>query len=250
MRPTKGSFKGSLPHVLPGNNDPREDFLDWLDHGECEARQVEVPFIIRQLAIDYLNSVPMENRKPYRWGWKNPQNMFDLEVFLSLYPRLMFIHVLRNPFDMASSTTHLNRRVGQYCSLNGGCESASLLFKSRCELLNQPLLSSSSSSSSSAQRKYIDGMKHCELSTHALTSLATCSHGKVLRTCYKEAGIEFEEPWRCLEMQLWAQINTAIHSYAGRCLRNEKRYLEWHSEDVFSLRGDENRQHLERNIAG
>jgi hypothetical protein len=52
------------------------------------------------------------------WGWKNPRNMWLLPFYASVYPRLKFIHVVRDGRDMSLSNnlflleTHGDRLLG------------------------------------------------------------------------------------------------------------------------------------------
>jgi len=39
----------------------------------------------------------------YRWGWKDPQNTFTLDIWQKLFPNAKIIHVYRNPIDVAVS---------------------------------------------------------------------------------------------------------------------------------------------------
>jgi hypothetical protein len=53
------------------------------------------------------------------WGWKNPRNMWLIPFYLSIYPQLKFIHVVRDGRDMSLSSnlflleTHGRRLLGR-----------------------------------------------------------------------------------------------------------------------------------------
>ena len=64
------------------------------------------------------------------WGWKNPRNMWLIPFYLSIYPQLRFIHVIRDGRDMSLSSnffllkTHGNRLLGR--DWNGNSEAAQM----------------------------------------------------------------------------------------------------------------------------
>jgi hypothetical protein len=53
-----------------------------------------------------------------------------------------------------------------------------------------------------------------------------------------------------MNMALWAEINTAVGAFGLRCLRPNGRYLRWHSEDVYEIRGAEPQRALMESLSG
>ncbi len=47
---------------------------------------------------------------PHRWGWKDPRSTITFPVWLRVFPRARFIHIIRNGIDVAIS---INRRAVQ-----------------------------------------------------------------------------------------------------------------------------------------
>ena len=47
---------------------------------------------------------------PNKWGWKDPRNSLNFPVWNEVYPEARYIHVYRNPVDVAES---LRQRVGR-----------------------------------------------------------------------------------------------------------------------------------------
>lgn len=45
------------------------------------------------------------------WGWKDPQTVFTLPLWLRLFPRAKIIYVVRNGIDVASSLVKMEERV-------------------------------------------------------------------------------------------------------------------------------------------
>lgn len=43
------------------------------------------------------------NMNEFRWGWKDPRNTFTTEVWKHFFPKAKFIHIYRNPIDVANS---------------------------------------------------------------------------------------------------------------------------------------------------
>ncbi|WP_345969909.1 sulfotransferase [Sulfurimonas sp. HSL1-6] len=53
--------------------------------------------------------------KNFSWGWKDPRNTLTLDVIKEVFPKAKFIHIHRNPVDVAASLRSRERRF----SLNG-----------------------------------------------------------------------------------------------------------------------------------
>jgi hypothetical protein len=53
-------------------------------------------------------------------------------------------------------------------------------------------------------------------------------------------------------MQLWADMNTKVHRFGQECLQDKSisRYILWHGEDSFGLRGKEHQEELINSISG
>ena len=110
----------------------------------------------------------------------------------------------------------------------------------------------------------------CALSGTALDTMGSCkgtSGGRdeaIISRCAARAVASKAadpEPWRCLEMQLWAQINSAVSTFGRRCLgltgaaagavvSASGRYTVWHGEDGYGLRGDAALHDLQSSLAG
>jgi hypothetical protein len=208
------------------------DYFEWLLSDTCEPRKVVVPFVTPDRGLSYIDSVPEENRKPHRWGWKNPKVMYHLEVLLTMYPDLIYIQVVRNPYDMASyQFEHLHNRVKEFVMLHGGYEDATALSNIRC-LKVAP-----------------DNPKSCLLSVSALKNVADCQKSNI-EDCVRQSDVSTRPPWQCMDMQLWAQINSASYVFGVRCLNSLNRFLVWHGEDVYGNRGAEAQLQLQKRIAG
>ena len=57
----------------------------------------------------------LEHRGQPIWGWKNPTSMYLIPFFSEMFPRLKFIHLVRDGRDMALSTNS-----NQYIAINPG----------------------------------------------------------------------------------------------------------------------------------
>lgn len=55
--------------------------------------------------------------------------------------------------------------------------------------------------------------------------------------------------WLRMQMQLWAEMNSAVHEYSKRCLAPTHRVVFWHGEDDYGLRGKREQESLQRDIA-
>ena len=108
-------------HLIGMTDDGRfagPSYDTWLRSGPCEPRPEAEPLRLGKAGHDFLNSVPFANRRPLRWGWKNPKAIFHLEMLLAVYPGAVLVHVVRHPLDMASSQwEHLQNRAAEFTHL-------------------------------------------------------------------------------------------------------------------------------------
>jgi hypothetical protein len=116
---------------------------------------------------------------------------------------MLFIHVLRNPLDLAAvQWEHLPNRVSEFAGIHDGYHKASRIMDRRCY--------------------YIDAGTSCTLTSDALDAVASCKeifgqngHGKFKVSgtqttikCAARGGQTQVVPWRCMGMMLWAEINS------------------------------------------
>ena len=47
----------------------------------------------------------------FPWGWKDPRNSFTLDIWIKIFPDAKFVHIYRNPMDVAES---LRKRTLKY----------------------------------------------------------------------------------------------------------------------------------------
>ena len=45
------------------------------------------------------------------WGWKDPQNIYTLPLWLKLFPRAKIVYIVRNGVDVASSLVNLQSKI-------------------------------------------------------------------------------------------------------------------------------------------
>ena len=209
-----------FPVLATGSNSSMfsSDSKTWLTNATCAPHSQPSQRLCRtDLGSHYFDSVPGENRRPYYWGWKNPRTMYHLEVLYELYPNLLFIHVLRNPMDMASAQwQHLKHRAKEFAEIHSDFETAEAVMRDRCDS---------------------DDRANCVVPRAAMLGVSECTNKSPegISECAKRLGSPKKKPWRCLHAQLWAEMNTAVRSFGQRCLGS--RYLSWHAEDVYGLRG-------------
>ena len=144
-------------------------------------------------ALRYLDSVPFTHRAPRRWGWKNPKVIYHLEVLFAAYPDAAFVHVVRNPLDLAAAQwEHLQNRALEFATLQGGYEAASEVANERCTIASAtaaalaqakrkipPPTGAATSTSTAAARQLLPLSKvssstACALSKSALHKMGTC----------------------------------------------------------------------------
>ena len=205
------------------------DYSVWLEHGACvseDLRFAQSNLELNSGGVTYMESVPLKNQQVHRWGFKHPKEMYRLNLLSAFFPGMLLIHVLRNPLDMAASyTEHLQYRCSEFSSLHGGAPKAAAVMKERCDTMH-------------------------EEGTCALTAseLRQCSDLPGYQTGLQK-GDSLSGGWRCMEMMLWADINVAVHAFGDRCLRPEQRYIYWHGEDDYGLRGLEKQRNLQLSIS-
>jgi hypothetical protein len=222
-------------------------YLAWLrasdDSGEaisaaaCAPRPWAAGPYFKRAARRYLSSVPPAQRAPRRWGWKNPKAVFHLEVLQAAYADAVFVHAVRNPLDLAAAQwEHLHNRALEFAALQGGYAAAARRAQERCAVASSiasalekaqedsvwlrsaplgPLLTvpvSGCAPAEAALRK----MASCKGTTGGRDEgvVATCARGKLTSAETKPN----PQPWRCLQTQLWAEINAAVGSFGARCL--------------------------------
>lgn len=65
-----------------------------------------------------ISGVPATARRPWAWGWKMPHMMWTLPALRAIFPCLRYVHVLRDPRDLATSpTSHLGMRANHLRAL-------------------------------------------------------------------------------------------------------------------------------------
>jgi hypothetical protein len=52
-----------------------------------------------------------------------------------------------------------------------------------------------------------------------------------------------------MEMMLWAEMNMSVQAFGRQCLQPVNRYLLWHGEDDFGLRGARRQLDLQQRLA-
>ena len=109
-------------------------YLEWLQDEECHPVEWHTPGLnLTERGHAYVASVPRSNRKPLRWGWKLPETMLQLAKLYVYFPGMVFVHVLRNPLDMAASyMEHLPAQSSEFKMLHGGDDNAVKLMADRC----------------------------------------------------------------------------------------------------------------------
>jgi len=224
----KGRTDLNVSTVLSG-----EHYLDWLYDKECPVIGFNPPQDLSKSGIKFMKSVPAKNRKPLRWGWKIPATMFQLNRLLSKYPGMAFVHVLRNPLDMAASyLEHLPVVSSMFSNIHGGPDKAAELIVSRCTQVN------------AAYRT----VHQCAVSRDEFAEMSDFSRCfKHKSECHPEATPS--SAWSCLHAMLWAEVNHAVHAFGERCLRPARRYLYYHGEDGYALRGASNQTGLAKHLA-
>ena len=166
-----------------------------------------------------------------RWGWKIPKTIYQLDRLLSMYPGLLFIHVLRNPLDMSATFfEHLQARSHEFSQLHGGDAQAANLMERRCQGFVRPPPTNPS----------------CALTASELQKMRTCVHGNP-----EKCGVNPSRSggWRCMEMMLWAEMNSAVRAFGERCLSPHTQYVLWHGEDDYALRGSAQQRKLQLHVA-
>jgi len=181
---------GAIQH----DNDRRNNmsnYYNWLVRGTCSIRNGTTDSIalkLSSLGQEYMDTVPRASRFPLRWGWKIPTTMYNLDRIFELFPGLVYIQAVRNPLDMASTFyEHLPYRVREFQSIHSGYENAASVLKQRCAIAKHGKAG------------------NCALASKELMAMGGCSESlKNRKHCNLAAT---SEGWRCLEMQLWAEIN-------------------------------------------
>ena len=205
-------------------------YRSWLQGSPCDLalyqeEEGEMHIVPSSGTGRVMKAVPKRCQRRHRWGWLNTQSIFRLDELWTQYPGLIFIHIVRNPLDMAASIgadlfLPLRDRAKEFASIHGGYLGAADAMTKRCEGIRPA--------------KDPHGFS-CRIPAKTIKELAECT-GK---HCMTPASSAQQEPWQCMQCMLWAEINTAVHDFGQRCLirSNRRRYVVWHSEDAFNLRG-------------
>ena len=104
--------------------------------------------------------------------WLDPIYRYHLDKLVDLFPGLVFVHVLRDPRDMASVPwEHAKNRALAFSSLHGGYEKASEWFHESCS-------------------RALNTGEGCVISSAALAAVDKCKYGSSSGTaeCAKAAG--------------------------------------------------------------
>jgi len=148
---------------------------------------------------------------------------------------MIFVHVVRNPLDMASTQwEHVQSRTHEFTGIHGGDDEAAALMRSRCKVITH-------------DKDILD----CALESKEFQTQMKC--GKVHADsdrCRKVSDSARRSSWRCMEMMLWSEMNLAVSKFGERCLKRRERYLVWHGEDGYGLRGPESQLHLQLALSG
>lgn len=146
---------------------------------------------------------------------------------------MIFIHVVRNPLDMASTQwEHIQSRTHEFTGIHGGYDEAAALMHNRCKIITHEKDSS-----------------ECALTSKEFQKQMDC--GKILsKKCRKVSDSPRRNSWRCMEMMLWSEINVAVATFGEHCLRSKERYLVWHGEDGYGLRGPQSQLRLQISLSG
>ena len=166
------------------------NYYNWLINGTCNDSDTSVAGKLRlePWGQHYVDSVPDASRAALRWGWKIPTTMYHLDRICKMFPGLVFIQAVRNPLDMASTFyEHLPYRVKEFKSIHNGYANAASVLSERC---------------ATAKRSEAGS---CALLAKELIVMGKCNENLKQR---KHCDLtETSEGWRCLEMQLWAEMN-------------------------------------------
>jgi hypothetical protein len=160
--------------------------------------------------------------------------MLQLNVLFAYYPGMVFLHVLRNPLDMAYSyKEHLSSVSSEFKALHGGNQQAAKLMNERCEkiILKMPVIRT---------------VENCAVAPKNLANMSfpLCTQNVCGRDKTPPSA------WSCLHVMLWAEINPAVRAWGDHCLRSSNRYTYYHGEDSYSLRGAGNTTRLAEHLAG
>jgi len=194
----------------------------------------------------FMKSVPEKHRRRYLWGWKHPGSMYRLHLYVKIFPNMLFVHILRDPLDMASTPfEHLSNRVREFTSLHGGLEQSARVMRERCATAVVVVAPDEGHSRDTAvSRAGREAAAGCTLSAEALGAMINITWPS------KRPSVPWalQRGWSCMEMMLWAEMNHAVAVFAERCL-SETTYLRWHSEDDYGLRGAAEQERLMARIA-
>jgi len=72
------------------------------------------PFLYPSISKAYSTNKPI----PEKWGWKEPNSHFIIPELIEHFPRVKYIHIVRNGLDMAHSKNQNQPRLWGQCLLN------------------------------------------------------------------------------------------------------------------------------------
>jgi hypothetical protein len=117
------------------------------------------------------NNIKKLINSPTPWGWKDPLNTFTSEIWRQIFPQSRFIHIYRNPIDVAES---LRNREAIFQKLRDTKTRTG--FKKRISEFN---LSSKMLYTQSLRVKHIqEGIKLWNIYTEKALSFENCLHIK------------------------------------------------------------------------
>jgi hypothetical protein len=125
----------------------------------------------------------------------------------------------------------MKNRVIEFTSIHGGYKEAATEMWQQCRSFERSTVENSLALKSSELKGVVD----CH---------------KDIPDCVKDIKRPQKGPWRCLEMMLWAEVNVAVHSFGSNCLKPLNRFVVWHSEDIYGLRGNAEQHNLQIGLAG
>lgn len=76
---------------------------DSIQNHNALAKEIEISALIATFADDILTQITAEHHY-CAWGWKIPANFIALAYFITAYPQMKYIHVIRHGLDMAFSS--------------------------------------------------------------------------------------------------------------------------------------------------
>ena len=209
--------------LVGGVNDPPND----MEEAAATCRDPD-------RAIRALRRIPQSNRKKWAWGWKHPKTMYRVAELRSVFPCLHYVHVMRDPRDMAAVPhEHIQYRAGEIIDVAKaqGCapkNCTSPALAATCLCGNDSVCASTMARLPSfGELKMITGPVKLEAFEKKLPSESVRPTRLALQ---------------CMHLLLWANVNKAFANWAlhDGGLAQTGEYLRWQSEimiDPDSRRG-------------